>query len=135
MLLPLLMVEPGAVLPLLRVLFDVAPLFWLWEEDPLFSEEPVEAPLVVDEPLSIDPPVVDCAPPDTLAPPAPEPRLPPPVVPAPPPAPVDPPEEPPDAPPEPPAPPLSASKKSLPGEAALTPETGSAIRAMPASKE
>lgn len=132
---PLLM-EPGVVVPLLRVEPEVEPLFRpgpvvAFVDEPLFSEEPVsvDEPLPVEEPVSppvVEPPFTE---PEPIEPPVDEPPETP--VPAPPVEPAVPPAAPPASPA---APPPAAAINSLPGEAALSPKVGRATKAMPVSK-
>jgi len=119
---PLLRVEPD-VAPLLSDGPFVAPLLFEFDEAPapllvaeLLSME-LEGPFVREDPVELPELLVPAAPPETL-------------VPAPPAEPAVPPPAPPAAPPL----PAAAIKKSPPGVAALTPDTGRATRATPASK-
>jgi hypothetical protein len=114
----------GVVLPLLIVAPDVAPLLSagpVVEPEPLLIEELLsveleEPPLLLrEDPVESPELLAPAAPPETLDP----------ALPAEPAPPAPPPAEPPAAPP-PPAPP--------PPAAALTPDTGRATRATPASK-
>jgi hypothetical protein len=105
------------------LLFDEAPL----PVDELLSIE-LDGPLVSEDPVDSPEVLVPAAPPVRLVPPPPVEPADPPLIPA-----VPPPLYAPPAPP-PPAAPAAAIRKSPPGDAALTPETGRATRATPASK-